>query len=258
MSTRLVYSEKGHRYSLDGQRVPSVTTVAKAADDGRGLLRWSARMAAEWCADHRGDLDVMDTGAWVETATGAADRDRNAKGSTGTLVHTCAERLLYGEPLPAEDPETGEAMPEDVLAMAGQAARFLDAWQVEPVIHEALVFHDIDRWAGRLDLVADMGGERWLLDWKTAASGPWTTDAMQLAAYAHATHVSIAGRDMLMTPIQRGACVWLRPDHWELVPVAIGDSVYEAFRHAMHVLAWQRAKRDDLVGAPLPVPEVAS
>jgi hypothetical protein len=49
--------------------------------------------------------------------------------------------------------------------------------------------------------------------------------------------------------------LWVRPDGWELVPVKSDDDTFSAFLHAMHVHKWTNRRRDDLIGAPLPIPE---
>jgi hypothetical protein len=254
MSSRLVFSPARHTYSLDGERVPGVTTVIGKATGKPGLVKWSARLAAEWAATHRDELDTLGEEEWVKVATAASDRARDLGARNGTLLHKLAERLLWGDPLPDAD-DQGAPFPTEIRLSAEQLARFMDAWNVTPIVHEVAVFHEEHRWAGTLDLVADLAdGQRWLLDWKTGSSGVWPEMALQLAAYRHATHVQVGDRDMLMTPVQRAACVWVRPDSWELIPVRADADTYEVFRHMLPVAAWASARRDDYVGAPVPVP----
>lgn len=254
MGSRLVYSAGRHAYSLDGQRVPSVTGVINKATGKPALLNWSARLAAEWAADHVDDLPALGVASWVREATGAANRHRDAAAAEGSLLHELAVKLLYGDPLPDED-EHGQPFPDNVLRSAAQMAAFLDAWNVDPVAHEAAVFHEDDRWAGRLDLIADLGdGDRWLIDWKTGQSGVFPETSIQLAAYRHATHIQMGDRDLLMTPVQHAGAVWVRPDGWELIPVKATPATYDVFRHMLRVAAWASEPREDNVGAPIPVP----
>jgi hypothetical protein len=257
MSSRVGYQERYHRYSLDGEWVPSVTTVTSKALDKPGLAGAAAKETAAWAAIHVDELPQLGEEAWRRQATGwyraqwADSRDR------GTLLHDLAEALVGGDPLPSEAAD-GTPYPDDVYASAQQLARFMDAWHVNPLAHEAIVWHETDRWAGRLDLIADLAdGNRWLLDYKTGASGIWPETSLQLAAYAHATHIVHKGEDVPMPQVDRAAAVWVRPDQWQLIPVAIGDAVYDVFRHAMPVAAWAKLDRDQSVGAPLPEPTVA-
>jgi hypothetical protein len=254
MPSRLVYSDGRHTYSLDGARVPSVTTVISKATGKPALLAWAARLAAEWAADHADDLPVLGTASWVREAAGASNRARDAAAKNGTLLHDLAEKLLYGDPLPDADHD-GAPFPDDVIRTAEQIARFMDAWDVQPHISEAAVFNETDRWAGRLDLVADLAdGDRWLLDWKTGASGVWPETSLQLTAYANATHIQVGGADLPMPEVQHCAAVWVRPDGWELIPVRRDPETYEVFRHMLRVAEWASLRRDDSVAAPLPVP----
>lgn len=253
MASRLVFSEGGHRYALDGERVPSVTTVTRALA-APGLVWAAAKETAAWARDHQDDLAVLGPESWTREATGAHRRAWNQARDDGSMLHDLAERLLYGDPLPQEGPD-GTPYPDEILRSAEQAARFLDAWEVDPLAHEALVFHETDRWAGRLDLVADLrGGDRWLLDWKTGRTGIWPETALQLAAYAHATHLVYGDRDVGMAQVAHAAAVWVRPDHWELVPVRHDDATYAVFQHLIPVAAWAALDRDETVGPPMAVP----
>lgn len=252
--SRLVFTDQGHRYSLDGERVQSVTTITGKALAAPGLVAAAARESAAWAAAHLDDVAVLGVESWTREAATAHRRAWDKARDDGVALHDLAERLLYGEPLPAEGPD-GTPYPDDLLRSAEQAARFMDAWHVDPVAHEALVFHELHRWAGRLDLLADLrDGDRWLLDWKTGRTGVWPETSLQLAAYAHATHVQMGSGDVAMTHVDHAAAVWVRPDTWELVPVRHDDQVYEVFRHCQAVAEWASLRREDSVAAPMAVP----
>lgn len=257
MSSRLTFEPRYHRYSLDGHWVPSVTTVTRYVGDHGGLIGSSAKEAAAWASTHADELTTLGEDEWRKACAGAARRQWSQAAQRGTQLHTLAESLVYGTELPATNPE-GEPWADDVYRSAQQLAAFMDEWQVDPVANEALVYHETDRWAGRLDLVADLGdGRRWLLDYKTGASGIWPETSLQLGAYAHATHMVHDGNDVPMPQVAAAGAVWVRPDGWQLIPVAVGDAVYDVFRHAMSVAAWAKLDRDQSVGAPLPAPVVA-
>jgi hypothetical protein len=133
----------------------------------------------------------------------------------------------------------------------------MDAWQVTPdtALVEAPVFHEELRYAGTFDLVGVLkDGKRWIIDYKTGQSGVWTETALQLTGYAHATHIQIGDRDMLMPPIDRGAALWVRPDKWQLIPCRIDDEMFRVFRHAVEVAKWLRLKKEESIGAALPTP----
>jgi hypothetical protein len=257
VTSRIVYEESRHRYSLDGKWVPSVTTI-RGVLDKPGLVGASAKEAAAWAAIHVDELTTLGEEEWRRTCAGAGPRAWAVSRDKGTLLHNLAERLVYGDALPTEDAD-GLPFPDDVYQSAQQLAGFMDAWQVDPVAHEAVVFNDVDHWAGRLDLIGDLSdGARWLLDYKTGASGVWSETSMQLAAYAHATHIVIDDEDLPMPAVDKGGAVWVRPDAWQLIPVAIGAPVYDAFRRCQAIYPWTRMRKSDVVGAPLPVPAQAT
>lgn len=254
MSRLVVGSGRFHTYSLDGERVPSVTGVIGKALGKPGLVKWSAREAALWAAAHVDELPILGPESWIREATTASDRTRDRAADDGKAVHLIAERLVFGEPVPDEGPD-GLPFPDDVRRMGEQVARFQDTWEVSPILVECPVFHEGDRWAGTLDLVADLrDGSRWLLDYKTGSSGVWPETALQVAAYGNATHCQLGERDLLMSPIDRYGALWVRPDGWQLVPLVADADTYGVFRHCLQVAAWAAQKRDDIVGAPLPVP----
>ena len=244
-----------HRYAIDGKRAPNPSTVIGKALHKQGLVIAASREAAAWAATHVDELPVMGEDAWRKAATMAHRALWDQARDHGTLLHKLAEQLVYGNPLPTED-EEGLPWPDPVYQSAQQLARFFDAWDVNPVIHEAIVYNDQHWWAGRLDLMADLSdGRRWLLDYTTGASGVWPEKALQLAAYRHATHLVDGNRDVPMPEVQSCAVVWLRPDQWQLVPVRADAQVYGTFLHCLPIATWADQRREDSVGEPLAVPE---
>lgn len=255
-----MFSPGNHSYSLDGKRVPGVTTIGKRAERPDGLIRWAARSAAECAAAHLEELPVMGEAAWVRNVAAESDRRRDAGMTAGKQLHSIAQRLVYGDPVKTTDPDTGEPYSDDVVRMGEQVADFMDRWDVTPdtALVECPVFHDEHRYAGTFDLVAVLrGGKRWLIDYKTGSSGVWAETAMQLTAYRRATHVQIRDHDLLMPPVECAAALWVRPDGWEFLPVVTDEDTWDAFLHALRVHRWTQRRRDELIGAPLPTPEGA-
>lgn len=258
--SRLVFNESRHTYSLDGRWVPGASTVAKSTGRSDGLVNWAARSAAEYAAAHLEDFGSLGELEWVETVAKAAARNRDAAMLAGKQLHSIAERLVYGDPVETADPDTGEEYPDDVVRMGGQVARFMDRWDVSPdtALVECPIFHEDERYAGTFDLVARLrDGDRWLIDYKTGTTGIWPETSLQCTAYSRATHIVIGERDMLMPIINRCAALWVRPDTWELVPVKSDDDAWTTFLHALAVYRWTGQRRDQIVGAALPVPEAS-
>jgi hypothetical protein len=255
MSSRLVANKgRWHTYSLDGKRVPGVTTICGAMNKG-ALPNAAAKEVALWCATHVADYDSTGSEEWLELARNAHRRVWDKSMKDGTRLHLIAERLVYGEPVPDEDPD-GLPWADDVRRMGEQVARFMDAWDVAPLLVEQPVFHGEHRWAGTPDLVANLrGGERWLIDYKTGQSGIWPEIALQLAAYGQATHVSLGDEDRPFPAVTRYAGLWVRPDFWQLQPVHVNADTYRVFRALQYVQPFTQLKREQVIGPALAVPE---
>jgi hypothetical protein len=264
MASRLVFSAGAHTYALDGKRVPGVTTVINRTTDKPALVNAAAKEAAIWAAANVEALASLGNEAWIRQAAAAPRSVWGGKAKRGTLLHDAARQLVRGEPLSPVDP-AGTRWPDDVIRSAEQLARFMDEWDVEPILAEVAVFHEAHLWAGTLDLVAELrGGQRWLLDYKTGETGIYPKDAMQLAAYRHATHhvsedpETGERSDRLMVKVDRAACVWVRPDGYELRPVRADLAMYDRFLHMLPVAEWTTWDRAASVGEPVPVPEGAA
>ena len=258
--SRLAFSERGHVYSLDGKRVPSVSRIAGAPNKA-AMPYAAAREAALWASAHRDAYDVMGDAAWLKSATEAHRIEWNQRADDGRLLHVLAEALVYGHILPSD--HDGKPVPDHVADMAEQLARFYDAHRVEPVAHERMVWHERYRYAGRFDLLARLGsdGRRWLLDYKTGASGVWPETSLQLTGYRYATHYvdpENVDRSLDELAIEETGAVWLRPDSWELLPVRSDVKVWDIFRHCGAVAQWLDWKREDSIYDPLPRPETVA
>lgn len=270
--SRLEFAEKPwHEYRLDGRKIPSVTQIIRSATDKPGLVYASAQETALWAARSTGLLgDVLSEDEWIRAATKAPREVWDQAADDGRDLHTLAETLVLGEPMPED--VNGHPVPENVRDMAGNLARFFDAWDVEPVLAETLCYSDRYRYGGRWDLVADFDGARWLLDYKTGkpktdrrrrevTPGVYPEVSVQLAAYGFATHyVDDQGQDQEVEAlgIERAAVVWVRPDRWELVPVRYDRQVHGVFLHMGAVSAWAGQSPGQSILSPLAHPEGAA
>lgn len=250
MSSQLEGPDERHRYFLNGERVPGVTSTTGKAMDKPGLVWAAARETALWCAHHAGALHPETEESWVYEATRAHRTVWDESARRGQRLHVAAQKLVYGHAVPTVDPTTGEDWPEDEIRTAGQIARFMDQWRAAPVAVERPVFHVRDRWAGTLDLIADLkDGARWLLDYKTGkpnrntGHGAYPKDAIQLAAYRHATHIQVATdagdvQDRPMPAVDKTGIVWVQPDGYQLLPARSDDSLYRVFLSMLPVAAF--------------------
>jgi uncharacterized protein (DUF1501 family) len=235
--SRLTFTEQGHAYTLDGRKVPSVTTVVRNCMDKPALPYAASREAARWAWINRDAGQTLGESVWVKAATEAYREKWNRSRDDGSMLHKLAEPMVRGEPMPLL--VNDEPVPDHIRDMAGQLARFMDTWQVEPLSVEGGCFNDQHRYAGRWDLVARLAGEFVaVLDYKTTASGVYKETALQLAAYRYSTHyVGDDGTDRPTSEldIARGGVVWIRPDKWELRPVQCDRHMFDYFVHGLAV-----------------------
>jgi hypothetical protein len=251
----LTFSERGHRYRLDGRSVPSVTTLIGDGLPKKALQYWSARTVAEWVADNPErveQLRAMGRGPMVNALKEVPWEKRDTAQVRGTDVHALAERLVHGDRVD---------VPEHLADYVSSCVDFLDEWRPRPLVVERPVAHRAHWWAGKPDMFAALPDGRVILfDYKTSASGVRPETAYQLAAYSHAEfYAAEDGAEHPIPQADMAAVVWLRPDGYDVVPLRADDSVYADFRH----IAWvaKAAKRaagtkstPGHVGDPLPAP----
>lgn len=180
----LKFSERAHRYWLDGKPVPGVTTLL-----GKGLPKpaipyWAAKSVAEYVADNPDGVEAlrsMGRAPMIAALKGIPWARRDEAAVRGTDVHALAEQVIHGQSVD---------VPEHLIDHVEGYARFLDAFDVEPIVTEVPVAHRAHWWAGKPDAVVRFGRGPWagrvaLLDWKTS-SGVYGETALQTAAYASA------------------------------------------------------------------------
>jgi hypothetical protein len=277
--TRRVNSGRGHSYLLDGQKVDGVTTVIGNGIPKPALINWAAGTIASYVGE-RLDVDTT-TGhvtadnlvaalahvgaknrynrwpndgsfsrlALIETLKGVHYEDRDRAANRGTEVHSLAERLVHGDEID---------VPEELAGHVDSYIRFLDEWQVRPVVVEGVCGHRKHRWMGTFDLIADMAGQRWLLDLKTTRSGIFGETALQLAAYRHAEfYLDADGNEVPMPDVERVGAVWCRADGYDVIPVVADGGTYRMFQYAQMVARFTTGLGREWVGEALR-PEVAA
>jgi len=254
----------GHRYKIDGVRVDGVTTLIGGGLPKPKLVAWAAREVAEYVAANLDKVDewrAMSEEQLVVMLKTIPDQVRDAAGKRGTDVHDYAERLVVGEEVEYEEHLAGHVM---------AYLKFLDEWQVEPVLVERWVGSRSFRYGGTTDLVAWVttpweitvedcpwltepipAGTRLLVvfDPKTSRSGLWPEVAYQLSAYWNADFYMDGDIEVPMESlgIQHAAAVHVRADGYDVHFVDAGPDTYTTFQHIATVA--RRAKNGkNLIG----------
>ena len=262
----------------------SVTTMLGQIGESGGLVQWAAQKTA---AAAIADLDIwramVDRGQEKEALSYLAGaRFRPRPGCTlsdtdaGSLFHALAERWIFDGKRPPCDVA-------EVNALLDSFGKWLDAFQPTYDALEMTVYNPSFRYAGTLDAIINVEGERFIVDYKSTLdddSGrqrkrPWHSVAPQLAAYRHAEYVALwkarkeekwSRRYYLLNDEERraalpmpdiagGYCLHVSPYHADLYYVQTGDDVWRnGFLAAVDAAHWTLQLADtaiDIDGAVL-------
>ncbi len=229
MKQGLVFYPASHRYRLDGQWVPGVTSILGVLNK-EAIPKWAAGQVAEYVADHPDGIETlrqMGRGPMVQALKGIPWQKRDDAGTRGNVLHDYAEQLLNGE----EVDVAAEHIPVMEAALA-----FMEDWHIEPLLVEAAVASREHRWAGTLDLVAryvhPVSGHEGvaIFDWKSGKA-LYPEYAWQLNAYAHAEFF-IDGDPVVESPLPKCDAafgVQIRADGYDVAPFEFGPHVYDEF-----------------------------
>lgn len=234
----------GHAYYVDGDKFDGVTTILGAGLPKPALVDWAKRTTAAFAVDYWDELAELPISQRLKRMEGAAYAERDAAARRGTEVHRLGSLLVAGNEVD---------VPDELAGHVASYVKFLDEWHPQPVLVERTVVNRRYRYAGTLDLVADLPaiGERWLLDIKTARSGVFGETALQLEAYASAeVYVDDEGAEHPMPEVAACAVVHVRADGYDVFRLPHDDAVLGVFRHVQY-LARQIPVMREWVSAPL-------
>lgn len=250
---RRINHGRGHRYvDAHDVKVPGVTTILDGGVPKPGLINWAAKATAAYAVDNWAELSGLPVSERLRRLERARFEQRDEAAVRGTKVHKLAERLVAGEEV---------TVPPELDGHVSAYVRFLDEWQVQPVLTEFVAISHEHGYAGTGDLIADLldpddptcPTQRWLLDTKTSQSGVFGETALQLAAYRYADHYLGPDGEAPMPAVLRTGVVHVRGDGYQLVPVAARRRQFLAFLYAREIARFVDGARD-LVGEPLTPP----
>lgn len=179
------------------------------------------------------------------------------RAETGSALHARVEAHILGEGRTPLIPEGVDGI--EVGEMFEQFLRWEDYYQPEYEAVEVQVMSLAHRYMGTADLLCRIDGQLMLCDWKTTkrdsktgGPGVYSSQAMQLAAYANADFLvdSRAGVCEQMPPVDSAAVVWIARDDYELVPMDISERTFELFLNVAAVYRGTNAKDKNAAGGP--------
>lgn len=251
---RVYRGQPTHHYTFGRVRADGVTTVLSKGLPKPALLPWGIKSVAEYAADHLDllvQMQPMGRQAIVEALKQSPYTDRDLAARRGTEVHALAEQLVHGREV---------TVPDELAGHVESYVRFLDEWQPEPVLVEAVVGNRRWGYAGTLDLIARLrDGRLYVMDIKTTRSGIYGETALQLAAYRAAEFYLDGDEEKPLGSLgdldTTGYGIWVRGDGYACIPLPIGDDTMRVFTHVLY-LARQADRIKQWPGEPAgpPVP----
>lgn len=173
-AARLHVTPKGRVYKLDGNPVPSVTTILNVLP--KNLTQWAADAAANEAVENWSELSELPITKRLDRIRYAHRNTLKAAALRGTEIHGYGEKLVNGEVVD---------IPDEYVGPAQAWARTIDAWQIEPLATEAAIVSTQHRFAGRGDLWGTVGvrdGARCYIDLKTGKN-IYESVVLQCAGY---------------------------------------------------------------------------
>jgi hypothetical protein len=240
-----VVRTKTHQYYWNGKGPwPGVTTVTDVLDKP-ALTKWHRTQVAEAAVAHAdrllADREAGNLEAAVAFLLNVRTEGTNSR-ERGTRIHAALESVLRREII--------TVLPTEEAAIAGARA-WLNEHHVQPIEVEAFLINETAGYGGTCDLIAEIDGETWLLDWKSSKSVAWPNGnvydemRLQLAAYAHAEFIARVGDpDRHQLPeITRFGIVHVTDGGTRLYPTDVTEADWTAFRAALYLHGWRGAKR---------------
>jgi hypothetical protein len=265
MSIRRRNHGKSHSYvdTDTGHKVLGVTTIRDNGVPKKALINWSAEATAEYAVDHWDELSDLAPSVRLKTLKKARYAVVDEAANRGTQVHKLAERLVNGETV---------TVPDGLEGYVASYVRFLDEFDVQPILVEKTVWSRAHGYCGTFDLIADLLDPddpepdptlrrrvRWLLDIKTNRSGIFGETALQLAAYRYADCWIDEDDDaeMELPEVEATGAVHVRADDYDLIPVDAGPDQHRMFLYAQQIAEFCATSRE-LVGEPIDAPTTST
>ena len=236
---------KTHQYYFNGQGPwPGVTSITRVLD-APALTNWKMNQVAQTAIAGAERLIEDREAGRVDAAVKYLTTLSTSAMDRGSRIHASIEQILRREPVTID--------PRDEAAVAGARA-WLNAQVrdhgLRPLEVEAYLIHETMGYGGTCDLIAEIDGETWLLDWKSGSSVAtpqgtvYRDHRLQLAAYANAEFVARAD-DPERHPlpvITRYGLVHVTDGGTRLYEADVTERDWVAFRACLALHAWSKEK----------------
>ena len=238
-----VHRTARHLYYFNGAGPwPGVTTVTDVLDKP-ALVKWKREQVALAAVAHAERLVADRTAGNTEAAVAflLATRNAGVEGrERGTRIHAALEGILRRERVVVDA--------RDQAAVEGARA-WLNQRRVRPLEVEAFLINETVGYGGTCDLIAEIDGETWLLDWKSSKSVAFADGSvyedmrLQLAAYGRAEFSAKAAdaTRYALPAVTRFGILHVTDGGTRLYPAAVTEADWTTFRACVWIYGWKKA-----------------
>lgn len=231
-----------YRHPITGEEFPSVTTVLGCLAKPK-LDAWRMRQVAKTVTTHAVAIpDMIERLGVAEVQRrliASADRDAEVAAMVGDIVHRYAELVGTGQA-----PEAALAeLPPRAQSLIESWEGFVNLWRPRILFSELTVFNRSVGYAGTADLVAEIGGEVFLADYKTSRH-LHSEVALQLNALAHAEEAVIDGAVVPMPEVEALAAIHIAEDSHSVVRFDYDDALFGVFQALLRAFPAVRGLED--------------
>lgn len=234
-TVELEFTAKGHKYTVNGERVANVTSVLGVMNKP-ALVGWAAKETALYWENlippgRAVMFDEVEIAEHVKSSKSARFKKSGKALMVGNIVHEFAENYAKGE---------NPSLPTNPQAKAGCEA-FLAWWEahdIEVIAVERKILSLEHGFCGTVDLICLLDGELTIIDYKTS-TGFWEEYDIQVAgAYR------IAYEEEMGDEVKRCMVVRFDKETGEFETKEIGefDAHKEAFLACLTIYNYQKRK----------------
>lgn len=241
--------QRWYRNKESGVQVPGVSAIVDMLPKG-ALTPWAARLAAEYAIGNQEEVQQLlsepdGEKKAIERIKGASSRYAANAAQEGTTVHHYTETIARA--VQQNTKPKADKMPQGIMPYLKNYVRFLNEFEVEPVLLETVIWNETIGYAGRIDMACRLkaiNDDLVIVDTKSGASGVWESVSLQQTAYRYAESWWDEEADILkpMPEIKRAYALWLRPQGFALIPVETSQIELAQLQRLRGTLEWKRTR----------------
>lgn len=179
-SVELLFEQFHHKYTVDGEPIPSVTGILSIINKPM-LVNWAANVAVDSIKEKLlpgVSFDEIQIGEMLETARKAPYQKKKDAGAIGTIVHQWVEDYIHGK-------NPSVPVNEGIRKSVEQFLSWVSIYNVKFLCSEQMIYSKQYKYTGTLDFICQIDGKLYIGDLKTS-KGIYNEYFIQTAAYRYA------------------------------------------------------------------------